>query len=125
MSIAVNHLAHFSLLCELLSTVDPVHGRIVFSGSCAHWPDKASLVKGYPTHVPEDLDLLVHPKADNEGEELGRGFQRYAVSRLVPIMVMYELNRRLKIVSIPLAQVQINLSFDCHARKEKRSLSGQ
>jgi NAD(P)-dependent dehydrogenase (short-subunit alcohol dehydrogenase family) len=125
MSIAVNHLAHFSLLCELLGTVDPVHGRIVFSGSCAHWPDKASLVKGYPTHVPEDLDLLVHPKADNEGEELGRGFQRYAVSRLVPIMVMYELNRRLKIVSTPLAQVQINPSFDCHARKEKRSLSGQ
>ncbi|CAN9259790.1 unnamed protein product [Alternaria sp. RS040] len=44
----------------------------------------------------KDPELLVHPKADKEGEEMGRGFQRYAVSKLVPIMVMYELNRRLK-----------------------------
>ncbi|KAG9189436.1 endo-1,4-beta-xylanase [Alternaria panax] len=96
MSFAVNHLAHFTLWYGLLSAMDPVHGRIVFSGSSAHWPEKTSLVKGYPTHVPEDLELLVHPKADKEGEKTGRGFQRYAVSRLVPIMVMYELNRRLK-----------------------------
>ncbi|CAN9478009.1 unnamed protein product [Alternaria alternata] len=89
MSIAVNHLAHFSLSYELLSAMDPVHGRIIFSGSGAHWPEKASLSKGYPTRVPENLELLVHPKADKEGEEMGRGFQRYAVSKLVPIMVMY------------------------------------
>ncbi|KAH6852136.1 short chain dehydrogenase/reductase SDR [Alternaria alternata] len=79
MSIAVNHLAHFSLSCELLSAMDPVHGRIIFSGSGAHWPEKASLSKGYPTQVPKNLELL-----------------RYAVSKLVSIMVMYELNRRLK-----------------------------
>ena len=102
MSIAVNHLAHFSLSCELLSAMDPVHGRIIFSGSGAHWPEKASLSKGYPTQVPENLELLVHPKADKEVEEMGRGFQRYAVSKLVPIMVMYELNRRLKTVSTSL-----------------------
>ncbi|KAL1796572.1 hypothetical protein ACET3X_005112 [Alternaria dauci] len=96
MSLAVNHLAHFSLCCELLGAMDPVHGRIVFSGSGAHWPEKASFSKGYPTHVPEDLELLIHPKVDKEGEEMGKGFQRYAVSKLVSIMVMYELNRRLK-----------------------------
>ena len=74
MSIAVNHLAHFSLSCELLSAMDPVHGRIIFSGSGAHWPEKASLSKGYPTQVPKNLELLVHPKADKEVEEMGRGF---------------------------------------------------
>ncbi|KAI4935188.1 uncharacterized protein J4E92_002476 [Alternaria infectoria] len=96
MSIAVNHLAHFALCCRLMSAMDPVHGRIVFSGSGAHRPEEAKLVKEYPTHIPNDLELLVHPEPDKEGEELGRGFQRYAVSKLVSIMVMYELNRRLK-----------------------------
>ena len=54
--------------------MDPVHGRIIFSGSGAHWPEKASLSKGYPTQVPKNLELLVHPKADKEVEEMGRGF---------------------------------------------------
>ncbi|KAI2488305.1 short-chain dehydrogenase/reductase sdr [Pyrenophora tritici-repentis] len=95
-SIAVNYLAHFSLCLRLLSGMDNVHGRIVFLGSVAHWPEKASLSRGYPTQIPEELDLLVHPQPDKQGEETGRGFQRYGTSKLVTIMVMYELNRRLK-----------------------------
>ncbi|RMZ68007.1 short-chain dehydrogenase [Pyrenophora seminiperda CCB06] len=95
-AMAVNHLAHFSLCLRLLSGMDPIHGRIVFLGSVAHWPEKASLSKGYPTHIPEDLELLVHPQPDKQGEETGKGFQRYGTSKLVTIMVMYELNRRLK-----------------------------
>lgn len=51
-SIAVNQLAHFFFSCELLSAMDPVHGRIIFSDSGAHWPEKASFSKGYPTQVP-------------------------------------------------------------------------
>ena len=95
-SIAINHLAHFTLSLHLLSAMDSQRGRIVFLGSQAHWPDKAGLSKGFPTKLPEDLELLVHPQPDAKGEEMGRGFQRYAVSKLVITMAMYELNRRLK-----------------------------
>lgn len=76
--------------------MDAQRGRIVFLGSKAHWPLKAGFSKGFPTHVPENIGLLVHPEPDKKEEEMGRGFQRYGISKLVPVMVMYELNRRLK-----------------------------
>jgi NAD(P)-dependent dehydrogenase (short-subunit alcohol dehydrogenase family) len=97
-SMAINHLAHFSLSLRLLGAMDVQHGRIVFLGSEAHRPEPGPFNKGFPTCIPEDLDLLVHPQPDKKNEELGRGFQRYGVSKLVIIMVMYELNRRLKTV---------------------------
>jgi NAD(P)-dependent dehydrogenase (short-subunit alcohol dehydrogenase family) len=100
MSTAVNHLAHFSLCLRLLRAMDPIKGRIVFVGSVMHWPEKAALSRGYPTQVPADLELLVHPQPDKEDEEMGRGAQRYGTSKLVSLMVMYELGRRLKTVSL-------------------------
>jgi NAD(P)-dependent dehydrogenase (short-subunit alcohol dehydrogenase family) len=93
---AINHLAHFALSVRLLGAMDPETGRIVFVGSQAHFPEEASLSKGFPTKLPAALDLLIHPQPDPKSEELGRGFQRYGVSKLVPTMVMYEFNRRLK-----------------------------
>jgi len=98
-TIAINHLAHFALSLRLLQSMDAEHGRIVFLGSVAHWPDKAALSKGFPTKLPGYLDMLVHPPSDEPGEEMGRGMQRYGTSKLVILMVMYELNRRLKMVS--------------------------
>jgi NAD(P)-dependent dehydrogenase (short-subunit alcohol dehydrogenase family) len=95
-SIAINHLAHFALSLRLLGSMDARRGRVVFLGSEAHWPLRAGFSKGYPTHIPENIELLVHPEKDKKEEEMGRGFQRYGTSKLVPIMVMYELNRRLK-----------------------------
>lgn len=96
MAVAVNHLAHFSLSLRLLASMDAQYGRIVFLGSEAHWPLRAGFSKGFPTHVPDDQDLLVHPQPDEKSQEMGRGFQRYGTSKLVVIMVMYELSRRLK-----------------------------
>lgn len=96
MTIAVNHLAHFALSLRLLGSMDLQHGRIVFLGSEAHWPVRAAFSKGFPTHVPEDMNLLVHPHPDEKSQEMGRGFQRYGTSKLVITMVMYELSRRLK-----------------------------
>jgi NAD(P)-dependent dehydrogenase (short-subunit alcohol dehydrogenase family) len=100
-SMAINHLAHFALSVRLLCSrsLDLVNGRIVFLGSQAHWLEKAGLSKGFPTKLPEDLEDLVHPPPDSWSAELGRGFQRYAQSKLVITMVMYELNRTLKKVS--------------------------
>ncbi|KAF1829180.1 short chain dehydrogenase/reductase SDR [Decorospora gaudefroyi] len=96
LSTAINHLAHFSLCLRLLRGMDRMRGRIVFVGSAAHWPDRARLSRGFPTQIPKELELLVHPQPDAEGEEMGRGFQRYGTSKLVAVMVMYEFNNRLR-----------------------------
>ena len=85
---------------RLLKVIDPMKGRIVFVGSVMHWPEKAALSKGWPTQVPQNLELLVHPQPDKEDEEMGRGVQRYGTSKLISLMVMYELDRQLKAVSL-------------------------
>jgi NAD(P)-dependent dehydrogenase (short-subunit alcohol dehydrogenase family) len=95
-TIAINHLAHFALSLRLLGSMDAERGRIIFLGSEAHRPEPGPFNKGFPTHIPDDMDLLLHPQPENNKEELGRGFQRYGTSKLVAIMVMFELNRRLK-----------------------------
>ncbi|KAF2028223.1 hypothetical protein EK21DRAFT_70328, partial [Setomelanomma holmii] len=95
-SMAINHLAHFALCSRLLGGMDSRNGRMVFIGSQAHWPEHAGLSKGFPTKLPGSLNDLIHPQEESESIHMGRGFQRYAISKLVIILVMYELNRRLK-----------------------------
>jgi len=94
-SMAINHLAQFEMVLRLLEVMNAQRGRIVFFGSEAHWPERAGLSKGFPTKLPEDLESLVHPPQDSAGKELGEGFRRYGLSKLVVTMVAYELNRRL------------------------------
>lgn len=94
-AMGVNHVAHFDLTLRLLGDLEPKRGRIVFMSSESHWPGKAGFEK-YAPILPADLDLLVKPQPDKLGEEVGRGFQRYGLSKLVIVMSMYELNRRLK-----------------------------
>jgi NAD(P)-dependent dehydrogenase (short-subunit alcohol dehydrogenase family) len=95
-AMAINHLSQFAMVLRLLSAMDTQRGRVVFPGSEAHRPEKAGLSQGFPTKLPADLDALVHPPQDEKGKELGQGFRRYALSKLVIVMVAYELNRRLK-----------------------------
>jgi NAD(P)-dependent dehydrogenase (short-subunit alcohol dehydrogenase family) len=94
-SLAVNHLSHFAMTLQLLDSFDKANGRIIFLGSDSH--GKSDLQE-LPTVLPDDLDLIVHPTPDEEGQAVARGFQRYGISKLVMIMTMYELNRRLKAV---------------------------
>ncbi|PQE05850.1 short-chain dehydrogenase protein [Rutstroemia sp. NJR-2017a BVV2] len=94
-SMAVNHLAHLKLVLGLLDSFGPEHGKIVVLGSDSHYPGKSGLEQ-FPPHIPEDLDLLVKPGLDKEGEEVGRGFQRYGLSKAVAIMCAYQLQKRLK-----------------------------
>jgi NAD(P)-dependent dehydrogenase (short-subunit alcohol dehydrogenase family) len=96
-SMAVNHIAHFSMTLRLLGSLDPERGRIVFLSSDSH--EKSGLQQ-FPTILPDDLNLAVHPPPDKEGETVGRGFQRYGLSKLVMVMTMYELKRRIKKASI-------------------------
>ncbi|KAF4625680.1 hypothetical protein G7Y89_g12484 [Cudoniella acicularis] len=92
-SLAVNHLAHLSLVLRLLGSFGP-QGRITFLASDSHYPGKNGLEK-YAPGLPDDLNLLAHPTQDRKGEEVGRGFQRYGNSKLAVIMGMYELNKLL------------------------------
>ncbi|KAL4862870.1 hypothetical protein BDV12DRAFT_206891 [Aspergillus spectabilis] len=100
-TIQVNHIAHAALVLRLLGHFDRTSGgRVVLFSSDAHWPGKNGLEK-YPPAIPEidNLDTLV--KAPAQGEEAksghtGRGFQRYANSKLAIIMWMYALNRHLE-----------------------------
>lgn len=99
-SFQVSHLAHVALVLQLLGNFQPEGGRIVLFSSDAHWPGKNGLEK-YPPGVPENLDLLVKPDTFHEpaSEHFGRGFQRYANSKLATVMWMYALNRSLETVS--------------------------
>jgi NAD(P)-dependent dehydrogenase (short-subunit alcohol dehydrogenase family) len=100
-SMAVNHVAQLSLVLRLLGSIDtaPGKGRIVFLSSEAHEP-KAAGFEVYPPDIPADLDAgWARPGKDKTGEEAGRGFYRYAVSKLAVVMCSYALSRRLKCVS--------------------------
>ncbi|KAG6901995.1 hypothetical protein C0995_005795 [Termitomyces sp. Mi166 len=94
LSFQVNYLAHFVLVLQLLKSMD-THGRVVGLSSDSHGPG-GSHAEVFPPAFPEDLEVLAKPPADKPGEEVGRGFQRYAVSKLCVVMFIYELNRRLQ-----------------------------
>ncbi|KAI4243792.1 MAG: hypothetical protein L6R42_010644, partial [Xanthoria sp. 1 TBL-2021] len=91
----VSHLAHVALVLRLLGSFGPSGGRIVLFSSDSHWPGKNGMAK-YPPAIPDDLDLLVKPAADEPVDYFGRGFLRYANSKLAIVMWMYALNRALE-----------------------------
>ena len=91
----VNHLAHAALVLRLLGSFASDGGRVVLFSSDAHWPGKNGFEK-YPPALPSDLNLLVKPAKDDPPDDMGRGFQRYAISKLVIVMWMYALNRYLE-----------------------------
>ncbi|KAL8849723.1 MAG: hypothetical protein Q9221_005333 [Calogaya cf. arnoldii] len=95
-TVQVSHIAHVALVLRLLGSFDPSKGgRIVLFSSDAHWPGKNGLAK-YPPAMPDDLDTLVKPAADESVDHFGRGFLRYANSKLAIVMWMYALNRALE-----------------------------
>ncbi|KAI5791974.1 short-chain dehydrogenase/reductase-like protein sdr [Geopyxis carbonaria] len=97
LSFQVNHLAHFTLVLQLLGSMDAACGRIVLLASDAHFNPSRNSLTVYPCTFPAAgaEETLVHPAPDTPGEEVGRGFQRYAVSKLCVVMCAYALNRRL------------------------------
>ncbi|KAH6673857.1 short-chain dehydrogenase/reductase-like protein sdr [Halenospora varia] len=120
-SLAVNHLAHFSLVLRLLGHMQP-QSRIVFLGSSAIFPGKNGLEK-YPPVLPKDLNKLLKPDPDGKGEEVGRGFYRYGLSKLVVVMCMYELNRRLALQEGNTLKSITALAFDPGAIPASRCMA--
>ncbi|KAI2607913.1 NAD(P)-binding protein [Hypoxylon sp. NC1633] len=92
-SIHVNHIAHVALVLRLLGSFGPEGGRIVLFTSDGHFPGKNGLEK-YPPAIPDDLDSLL--KASPDSDKQGRGFFRYANSKLAILMWGYALNRHLE-----------------------------
>ena len=97
-SFQVIHVAHAVLVLRLLGSFGSEGGRVVLFSTDAHWPGKNGLEK-YPPAIPDDLELLRKPDTDKPSDNMGRGFQRYAVSKLVVVTWMYALNRYLEKVS--------------------------
>ncbi|KAI1194517.1 hypothetical protein F5X97DRAFT_275363 [Nemania serpens] len=89
----VNHASHAALVLRLLGSFGPRGGRLVLFTSDCHSPGRNSLEK-YPPGLPDDLDELA--KADPETDKQGRGFQKYANSKLAILMWTYALNRYLE-----------------------------
>ena len=94
-SMQVIHISHAALVLRLLGSFGSDGGRVVLFSSDAHFPGKNGLEK-YPPAIPDDLGLLVKPAVDKSSDIFGRGFQRYAVSKLVVVMWMYAFNRYLE-----------------------------
>ena len=59
--------------------------------SDAHLPGKNGLQK-YPPAIPDDIEQLAKPAADDPVDVFGRGFLRYANAKLAIVMWMYALN---------------------------------
>ena len=95
----VSYIGHVALVLRLLGSFQVTSGRIVLFSSDAHWPGKNGFEK-YPPTIPDDLDLLVKPAADQPADNFGRGFQRYATSKLALVTWMYALNRALEKVNV-------------------------
>ncbi|KAK2598899.1 hypothetical protein QQS21_005641 [Conoideocrella luteorostrata] len=89
----VSHISHATLVLRLLGSFNDAGGRVILISSDSHWPGKNAMEK-YPPAIPENLDLLVKPTADYDKQ--GRGYQRYATSKLAITAWMYALNRYLE-----------------------------
>ena len=94
-SLQVTHISHAALILRLLGSFGSEGGRVVLFSSDATFPGKNGLEK-YPPTIPNDFGLLVKPAVDKKPDVFGRGFQRYAVSKLVVVMWMYAFNRYLE-----------------------------
>ncbi|KAI1746058.1 hypothetical protein F4680DRAFT_9054 [Xylaria scruposa] len=91
-TIQINHVSHSALVLRLLDSFGP-QGRVVLFTSNCHYPGRNGLEK-YPPSIPDDLDEL--SKAVPAIDKQGRGFQRYANSKLAILMWAYALGRHLE-----------------------------
>lgn len=90
---AVNHLAHY-LLARLLAPNMAEHGRIIFTASGTHDPEKKT---GMPAPLHADVQRLAYPEQDPERDrdDAKAGRRAYSTSKLLNVMTARELARRL------------------------------
>ncbi|MFI5541711.1 SDR family NAD(P)-dependent oxidoreductase [Nocardia sp. NPDC051900] len=104
---AVNHLAHFLLVRELLPKLR-TPGRIIFVASDTHDPTKPT---GMPAPSYSTAWDLAHPDvADNASRPGSIGRRRYTTSKLCNVLTTYELARQLDSGTVP-PKITVN-AFD-------------
>ncbi|KAI0891975.1 hypothetical protein F4806DRAFT_500555 [Annulohypoxylon nitens] len=87
----VNHISHVALVLRLVGSFAS-DGRIVLFSTVGHYR-KPNAMTSYLPEIPDDMDGLNHPPISDDKK--GRGFQRYANSKLVITTWMYPLSRYL------------------------------
>ncbi|KAI1413415.1 putative short-chain dehydrogenase [Hypoxylon sp. FL1857] len=92
-TLQVGHIAHVALILRLLDRFSPDGGRIELISSVGHYRKKTPM-SPYLPEIPDDLDLLIHPRPDSD--KLGRGAQRYGTLKLVITTWLYPLNEYLQ-----------------------------
>ncbi|OTB02612.1 hypothetical protein M426DRAFT_322534 [Hypoxylon sp. CI-4A] len=92
-TIHINHISHVALVLRLLGSFGPEGGRVVLFTGDGHFPGRNGLEK-YPPAIPDDVDSLL--KASPDADKLGRGYHRYANSKLAILTWGYALNRYLE-----------------------------
>ncbi|KAJ5669214.1 short-chain dehydrogenase [Penicillium macrosclerotiorum] len=113
----VNHLAHAILVQQLLESFGPAsnssevpsarRGRIVVFGSDTIFPGQSNLEK-YPPHLPGNLNDLAKPTPETDGDHMGHGFLRYALSKLAIVTWMYAMNEHFqKPENAPLREIKV------------------
>ncbi|TVY85677.1 WW domain-containing oxidoreductase [Lachnellula willkommii] len=94
-TLQVSHIAHVALLLRLIGNFAD-SGRIVLLSSIGHYRRPNAMTSHLP-EIPDNIDQLNHPLPDKDKQ--GRGFQRYANSKLVATTWMYALDHYLQQVS--------------------------
>jgi NAD(P)-dependent dehydrogenase (short-subunit alcohol dehydrogenase family) len=88
----VAHVAHSALILRLVGSFGKER-RVVLLSSDSHHPGK-NVQETYPPVIPSNLDELIKPACDADFK--GRGYQRYATTKLAITTWMYPLNRYLQ-----------------------------
>jgi len=88
----VGHISHVALVLRLIGSFAD-DGRIVLLSSVVHYR-KPNPMASYLPEIPNDMDQL--NQECSEKDKQGRGFQRYANSKLVITTWMYALDRYLQ-----------------------------
>ncbi|KAK8017788.1 short-chain dehydrogenase [Apiospora rasikravindrae] len=92
----VGHIAHSALVLRLLGSFrETSAGRVVMLTSDSHWPGKNAMEK-YPPILSDDMERLVKPSMEPDPDKQGRGYQRYATTKLAITIWMYALNDHLE-----------------------------
>jgi NAD(P)-dependent dehydrogenase (short-subunit alcohol dehydrogenase family) len=86
--IAVNHLAHFLLILELLPSMTP-DGQIIIVGSDTHRNDYKFFVKK-AAYAPLEQLVNVNPGSEPIKDAKDNGLQRYATSKMLQLMTGHE-----------------------------------
>ena len=88
---AVNHLAHFLLVQEVLPSM-PAPGRVVFVSSATHDPARRT---GFPPPRYATARRLARPDDADTEHPMRAGQHRYAASKLCNVLTAYEFARRI------------------------------